>query len=108
MFEQLPPLELQRCQRYEKLIGVDPDQEPLAALSVSPSLAVPEIAGADVFAGAVSRALWAPPPVRSKARRPAARFLNTPLVFPAERGPMHPQTKCLRDSKTGITSKRPR
>ena len=65
MFEQLLPLEWQRCQWYENVIGVEPDHVPLEAVSVCPSLAVPEIVGRDVFAGADERAPIAAPAERN-------------------------------------------
>jgi hypothetical protein len=52
MAEQLEPELLQRCQRYENVIGADPLQLPLPAVSVEPLAAVPEMVGKPVFAGA--------------------------------------------------------
>ena len=52
MLAQLWPPELQRRHWYLNVIGVVLDQLPVLATSVSPCLAVPAIAGSEVFRGA--------------------------------------------------------
>jgi hypothetical protein len=49
---QFPPPPPQRRHWYSKVMGVDPDQLPVDALSVCPTAAVPEIVGGDVLVGA--------------------------------------------------------
>src|SRR5581483_3047809 len=105
MFEHFPPSDLHRCQRYAKEIGVDPDQLPLAAVSVSPSFGVPEIVGSEVLAGAAFRAPCAPAPERSTAAAISATYLTMSTSFPTQQRPKEHQTKCLRPLKPGITSR---
>jgi hypothetical protein len=77
MFAQLAPAELQRCHWYANVIGLSPLQEPLDAVRVCPSWAVPEIVGRDVFVGGVAAVAAAATPAspstarRAHATRPA-------------------------------------
>src|SRR5512143_2613440 len=96
MFEHLSPPELQRCQRKVKLIGVEPDQEPVEAVSVPPPDAPPEIVGGEVLAGAVRCAPCAAPPRRSTpAPTSSATRLDMAGVFPPSSKFNGCQTKCL-------------
>jgi hypothetical protein len=54
---QLAPLVLQRCQRYEYVMGVAPVQVPFVVVRVEPTCGVPKISGRAVLTGAVE-----PPP----------------------------------------------
>src|SRR3954447_1997810 len=51
MFEQLPPVRLQRRHWYVNVIGSVPVHLPGSAVSVEPMAGVPEIVGGDVFVG---------------------------------------------------------
>lgn len=48
------PFVAQRSHAYVYVIGAEPDQVPVVAVSVDPTLAVPVICGAAVFCGAVT------------------------------------------------------
>src|SRR4029079_11205165 len=96
MFEQLFPFRSHRCQRYWKVIGVEPDHVPLPAVSVSPARGVPEIVGLDVFTGAEVRAPCAAPPERSATASTSVSDFHIREVWPLDRLPMQVQTECLR------------
>src|SRR5215208_2473596 len=51
MFEQLPPVRLQRRHWYAKVIGSVPVHFPGSAVNVEPTAGVPEIVGGSVFVG---------------------------------------------------------
>ena len=59
MFEQLVPPLVQRRHWKAYEIGAVPVQAPVDAVSVCPSVAVPEIVGGAVFAGGAAAATWA-------------------------------------------------
>src|SRR5580765_255612 len=108
MFEHLAPPELQRCQRKLKLIGDEPDHDPLDAVSVPPTDVLPEIVGAAVLAGAVRCAPCAAPPRRSSpAPTTSATRLDMPGVFPPTSRSSRCQTKCLPHSSIGIIQTTP-
>ena len=97
MLPQLPPLELQRCHRYENDVGLL-FHEPLAAVSVSPARSVPEMVGGDVFTGAAFEAPCAAPPASSATAETTAASFHMLRVLPLQRVPMQVHTECLRDN----------
>src|SRR5262245_27579602 len=106
MLLQLFPFLSQRCQRYANVIGLVPDQAPLAAVRVSPARGVPETVGSDVFAGAARRAPCAEPPARSASAAATPTYLHMSGSFHhGHDGWKVPQTKCLPGLEAGYFSR---
>ena len=99
------PFWLHRCQRYANEIGLEPDQAPLAAVSVSPARGVPEMVGSDVFVGATLRAPCAEPTARSRITATAPTYRHIHRKCPLQTAPeANLQTKCLPGLEAGYFS----